>query len=716
MYLKYIQIINFKNSKSSRFEFKKGTNTIIGENDSGKTNALTAMRILLDDSYYYNSKRLKESDFSYALGNWKGHWIIISAFFDEISEIDANNEFCAELIPTSEDANFLKSYIRSKGNNYGTVTLYIRPNRAKRKELFEASGKADFDLIRSKIKLSDYEFYYTSRAQSDFTDKIVYNSIVGDLDAKKYANPVDEDSSIMGAKLNIMNVWQHISMVYIDALRDVESELHKPKNPIRQVIDSIESEISDLDIDDIKSKIKNLNEKISNIPQINDVGKNINNKLLDMIGTVYSPDIKLESRLKENFSTLSRYITLLPSNQADIDQLGLGHLNMLYMAMKLVEFEANRNRELLNIMIVEEPEAHIHTHIQKTLFDSLKITDSYTQIIMSTHSTHLSEVSDIDKINIMKMHDNISIVMNPTKNLDTFGENVLKHKGASFSTILSRYLDAKRSVLLFSKGVILVEGDGEEILIPALVKKILGVSLDEMGIGLINVGSVAFENIACIFDEDRLQRRCAIITDLDSTLSNARKCSEKAEKLGKMRQEKLNALFNNNPYVDSFYAKYTLEVDFINIEANRKVICDIIEDTYQEESAKQKYKEVIINGTDAERYDSTLTVVEYIKKGWYATLLSSKLDSSNRIPDYIINALAFAVKDIVSPELLYKIVCYSRDKYKDTSEFDEIKKECPDENIYTIDQKTSLIKAFIEKFPQDSSSILINRVGLADVR
>ena len=257
----------------------------------------------------YHSKRLKESDFSYALGNWKGHWIIISAFFDEISEIDANNEFCAELIPTSEDANFLKSYIRSKGNNYGTVTLYIRPNRAKRKELFEASGKADFDLIRSKIKLSDYEFYYTSRTQSDFTDKIVYNSIVGDLDAKKYANPDDEDSSIMGAKLNIMNVWQHISMVYIDALRDVESELHKPKNPIRQVIDSIESEISDLDIDDIKSKIKNLNEKISNIPQINDVGKNINNKLLDMIGTVYSPDIKLESRLKEDFSTLSRYIT-----------------------------------------------------------------------------------------------------------------------------------------------------------------------------------------------------------------------------------------------------------------------------------------------------------------------------------------------------------------------------------------------------------------------
>lgn len=86
MYLKYIQIVNFRNIKSARFEFLKGANTIIGENDSGKSNALTAMRILLDSSYYYNTKTLKESDFSYALANWRGHWIIISAFFDEISK------------------------------------------------------------------------------------------------------------------------------------------------------------------------------------------------------------------------------------------------------------------------------------------------------------------------------------------------------------------------------------------------------------------------------------------------------------------------------------------------------------------------------------------------------------------------------------------------------------------------------------------------------
>ncbi|MEX1028651.1 MAG: AAA family ATPase [Paenibacillaceae bacterium] len=54
VYLKYLQIVNYKNLKSVRFNFSQGANTILGENDSGKSNAVTALRLLLDDSYYYN--------------------------------------------------------------------------------------------------------------------------------------------------------------------------------------------------------------------------------------------------------------------------------------------------------------------------------------------------------------------------------------------------------------------------------------------------------------------------------------------------------------------------------------------------------------------------------------------------------------------------------------------------------------------------------------
>lgn len=710
MYLKYIQIVNFKNLKAARFEFAKGANTIIGENDSGKSNALTAIRILLDDNYYYNTKRLKETDFSYALGDWRGHWIIISAFFDGISREDKSNEFCAELTPEQENIDFLKSYIRCADKEFGTVSLFIRPCRAKRAELAEAAQNGTFEAVRSQIKLSDYEFYYTSRSQADFTDENVYKSIVGDICAGQYVNPEDDDQSVLGSKIDIMNVWQHISTVFIDALRDVESELRKPKNPIRQIIDTIEGNIEETDIDDIKRKISELNQKISHIPQVSDIGSQVNQKLLEMIGAIYSPEIKLESRLKEDFATLARYLTISPSNQKDIDLLGLGHLNILYIAMKLVEFEVNRNRELLNIMIIEEPEAHIHTHIQKTLFNNLQVTHTYTQVVMSTHSTHLSEVSDIEKVNVMKKVDEqTSLVMKPTNGLDQFGADVLEYKGISFSKILSRYLDAKRSVLLFSKGVIMVEGDGEEILIPALVKKVLGVSLDEMGIGLINIGSVGFENVACIFDESRLQRKCSIVTDLDVVVDGAKKSSQVAMDRGASRREKLSRLFDANPYVSAFYAPHTLEVDFASEDNNKRFVCAIIKRAYKDAATKEKHVLAVKSGTEAERYDSVMTVAKNIKKGWYATLLAEKIDAGATIPMYILDAIAFVAKDILSEKLLWKMTSHSFNAYDLDEDYDDLKTAFKEARSSKEIRET--IEMFCDEFPNDMVSSFIAKAG-----
>lgn len=710
MYLKYIQIVNFKNLKAARFEFAKGANTIIGENDSGKSNALTAIRILLDDNYYYNTKRLKETDFSYALGDWRGHWIIISAFFDEISREDKSNEFCAELTPEQENIDFLKSYIRCADKEFGTVSLFIRPCRAKRAELAEAAQNGTFEAVRSQIKLSDYEFYYTSRSQADFTDENVYKSIVGDICAGQYVNPEDDDQSVLGSKIDIMNVWQHISTVFIDALRDVESELRKPKNPIRQIIDTIEGNIEETDIDDIKRKISELNQKISHIPQVSDIGSQVNQKLLEMIGAIYSPEIMLESRLKEDFATLARYLTISPSNQKDIDLLGLGHLNILYIAMKLVEFEVNRNRELLNIMIIEEPEAHIHTHIQKTLFNNLQVTHTYTQVVMSTHSTHLSEVSDIEKVNVMKKVDEqTSLVMKPTNGLDQFGADVLEYKGISFSKILSRYLDAKRSVLLFSKGVIMVEGDGEEILIPALVKKVLGVSLDEMGIGLINIGSVGFENVACIFDESRLQRKCSIVTDLDVVVDGAKKSSQVAMDRGASRREKLSRLFDANPYVSAFYAPHTLEVDFASEDNNKRFVCAIIKRAYKDAATKEKHVLAVKSGTEAERYDSVMTVAKNIKKGWYATLLAEKIDAGATIPMYILDAIAFVAKDILSEKLLWKMTSHSFNAYDLDEDYDDLKTAFKEARSSKEIRET--IEMFCDEFPNDMVSSFIAKAG-----
>lgn len=697
MFLKYIQIVNYKNLKATKFEFDKGTNTIIGENDTGKSNAMTATRILLDSGYFYNSKRLKETDFSEVLEDWRGHWIIVSAFFNEISPDDKTNEVCAEICPMEENEIFLKSYIRCAGYDYGTVTLFIRPVKKVRKYLAEAKNKEEFEQRRKTITLSDYEFVYTSRSQADFTSDVVYKAIVGDFAAGVYVDPEKDDSSILGSKIDILNVWQHISVVFIDALRDVQNELKKPKNPLRRIFDTIQSEINDEDFETIRAKIRDLNSSISNVHQVANIGNNVSNKLNEIVGLIYSPDITVESRLKEDAASIAKHLVVSPSSQDDIELLGLGHLNMLYIALKLVEFEYGRKHEVLNIMIVEEPEAHIHTHIQKTLFDNLKVMQDYTQVILTTHSTHISEVADIRKVNILKMDNRISKVMKPSNGLDQFGKDVLEIKDISMTKCLERYLDAKRSVLLFSKGIILVEGDGEEILLPSLVVKSLGISLDELGIGVVNVGNVAFENIACIFSDERLQRHCAIVTDLDAILPDAEKCKEAAAKRGESRKEKLEKLFKDNKWVKSFYAPFTFEVDFASEEVNREYIKKIVETHYVDETTINKHKSSI-DGTEAERYDSVLTVAKGIGKGWYATLLASVVREDVVIPEYILCAIVYASQSVISNDILWKVARYRFEKKKAECDFWE-KSQDVDLNIT---EKNELIQAFCEMYPQDS--------------
>ena len=701
MYLKYVQIVNYKNLKSSIFTFDKGANTVIGENDSGKSNAMTAIRILLDSTYFYNEKRLKESDFSDSLGDWRGHWIIISSFFDQITPGDKDNEICAQMIPEEENANFLRSFIRCKDNNFGTVSLFIRPRKNIRNELFKAKTREEFETVREKITLNDYEFFYTSRSQADFTNKTVYKKLVGDFENGNYADPDKVDAVLLGEKIDILNVWQHISVAFIDALRDVDAELRKPRNPLRRVFDVIRADVCKESQADIVKKIQELNGIISSIPQVSSIGEKVNGKLSEIAGLVYSPDITIESRLKEDVDSLAKYLSVAPAGREDLDLLGLGHLNILYIALKLVEFDYSRNHEILNIMIIEEPEAHIHTHIQKTLFDNLKVAKEYTQVIMTTHSTQLSEVSDIRKVNVLKISDRETVVMRPTAGLDKFGKDNLELKDLSLSECLERYLDAKRSVLLFSKGVILVEGDGEEILLPALVKNVFGISLDELGIGLVNVGSVGFENIASIFSQDRLRRHCAIVTDMDSEVDGADKSKAEAAKRGKSRKEKLEKLFVSNIWVHPFYAPHTFEVDFANLDDNREYIKEIIRKHYKQESTIDKHV-VALDSSEAARYDSVLIVAKEIGKGWYATLLASKVDYKAVIPEYLMDAIVYASQDIINFDVLWKMFLYSLSCYKD-AETIEFQRQVLD--IYSFDQRQEAISKFVEGYPKDMFSI-----------
>ena len=85
MYLKEVQIRNYKNFLKARFLFQKGVNVIIGENDSGKTNLMQAIRLVLDKRMDWRERESAEKMFPEMLENWQGHIIIISLRFAELN-------------------------------------------------------------------------------------------------------------------------------------------------------------------------------------------------------------------------------------------------------------------------------------------------------------------------------------------------------------------------------------------------------------------------------------------------------------------------------------------------------------------------------------------------------------------------------------------------------------------------------------------------------
>ncbi len=578
MYISQLQLVNFRNFERSTLTFSKGVNTIIGENGSGKTNVFRAIRLLLDDNMVRAAYRLNEDDFHRSGQDWKGHWIIISIEFQEVSADEAIQAL----------------FVHGTGNIQGekikkaTYNLIFRPKNHIRALLsaVENGDKKILSEIRNKITISDYETVFTGRSEADFTSRKFYKEAVGDFD--KVIMPPNAEHPEIGTRLpSVLSISKEIAFTFIQVLRDVIAEFHNNRtNPLLALLKS-RSENMDEDVfTPIVSRIRELNDSIEVLPDVQEIRKDILATIRASAGEAYSPAaISIKSELSEDADKLFQSLKLFISESEDehegpIHDLSLGGANLIFLTLKLLEFKYIKDaKPAANFLLIEEPEAHIHTHIQKTLFDRLKFEG--TQIIYSTHSTHISEVSNVRNINILGRTSRGSEAFYPANDLS--GSEV---------THIQRYLDAIRSNLLFAKSVILVEGDAEEILIPVLLKKFLGLSVDELGISVINIRSTGFKNVAILFAASRIRKKCAILTDLDTAIVSEtiekddtvayrkfrRKCA-KSEKAGRERKILLDGYCEGNTWVETFYAPTTFEIEFL-LAGNAHETKQIVDSVY----------------------------------------------------------------------------------------------------------------------------------------
>jgi predicted ATP-dependent endonuclease of OLD family len=696
VYIKEFTIRNYRNFRNVKFFFKDGSvNTVLGENASGKTNLFNAMRLILDDSLPQNEKYLNESDFHSGLKSAAGHWVVFKFVFGGLGDSD-------------EDLVMANHTMKMTGDcRDGNYTYIYRPKIHIRKSLYDLTVNEPNVLIR-KSKVEEYlsgvsidrEYYEAVsfvRGEVDYLYDDQYEKVVGNFYNYIFPDPGEESATLLGVcKPAYFSLVKEVSCTYVKALRNVVSDMKYSKtNPLYKLLVDKSKDIDGAE--DIERAVKELNSNISNLDQVKGLSVSIRETLLKTIGKTYSPSLDITSDLPEKIKDLIQSLMLVVEDSygyqgtGKIEDLSLGGANLIYLALKLYEYESVResDEKIAHFLFIEEPEAHIHNHIQKTLFSNLSLDN--TQVIISTHSTQISSVSNVSSMNIISRKKESSDVFWPSNGLD---ESSLRK--------IERYLDSTRSTLLFAKSVMLVEGDAENILIPVLVKKVLGVSLDELGISLIKMDGTVFKHISSLFEHNRIRNNCAIVTDRDAPfLSEANDYASldyivslrNADKDGIQRFNELRSACESNQYLESFFAQTTFETGLI-MAGNSDVFIETLSEVYSQKSRADAIKKRL-NGTDEEKCYFALKLANKVGKGWYAILLSEKIHSGSKIPSYILMALKYLIPDSNKMEINHEIMKYRLGVLG--LEYDLISGE-------TIEQK---INSFILSYPNDPLRLLV---------
>lgn len=213
---------------------------------------------------------------------------------------------------------------------------------------------------------------------------------------------------------------------------------------------------------------------------------------------------------------------------------GLGYMNLIAMIFQIEiirqQFIGEKGKRMadINILLIEEPEAHTHPQMQYVFIKNVKklidkgitkdgVTRKY-QTIISTHSSHIVAESNFDDIKYLRRSDDdCSVQAENLKDLKAL------YKDKKYFAFLKQYLTINRSELFFADKAIFIEGDTERILMPAFMKKIdddfpVNIKKGELpllsqNISIIEVG--AYSQVFAEFINFIGLQKAVVFTDLD---------------------------------------------------------------------------------------------------------------------------------------------------------------------------------------------------------
>lgn len=449
MYLSRLRLWNFRkycsgadNKPGVEVLFHEGLNVLIGENDSGKTAIIDAIR--------------------YVLRTQSGEYIQ----FDD------------------------KDFYQDEHGN--------RRDEFKIECVFDGLNEQDSGLFWEWLSWNEDKTRYLLKVWLHVKRK---DNVI----LPKFSAGIEGQAERMDSEARDL-----LKVVYFKPLRDVLTDMtHGYKSRLAQILGAHELFKTQKDEQGNNKKHKletdyeNLKREIENFFKIGGNGEIITEGINNFLHTHFllNGDPR-HAQIKLTGGELSEILRLLDLIMEG-NKSGLGSLNLLCIAAEMLLF--NNQQKGLKLALVEELEAHLHPQYQLRLIDYISSQQKNEQFILTTHSITLASKIRLENLIVLKGNE-----------VFPMSKEYTMMKPADYK-FLERFLDATKSNLFFAKGLIMVEGDAENLLIPAIAN-VIDKPLNKYGVSIVNVGSTAYKRYVNIFkrrDNKSFGMPIAVISDLD---------------------------------------------------------------------------------------------------------------------------------------------------------------------------------------------------------